>query len=354
MKKRAMRYSGLGLALLLPCLTLPSRALACVVGTGTGASCTESTLNACLPGGAGFTGTVSFNTGSACSITVTTTKTISASTTIDGTNGGHGVTINGGGSIQIFSVNTGVNFTVQNLTIANGNTASYGGGIFNNGGTLTVANSTFAGNSAGGAAGGIFNNAAGGTLTVTNSTFSGNSAGYNGGGIVNNGGTLTVTNSTFSGNSALSGGGIYSGSGTVTVINTIIVNSTSGGNCYGTITNGGHNIEDGTTCGWGSGSGSLSSTNPRLDPAGLANNGGPTQTFALCTATNVPTSGCVVSPAINAGNQTVCAASPVSGKDQRGYYRPGTSATNCSIGAFEANSAATNYPKPPSRPKASR
>jgi hypothetical protein len=301
MKKRAMRYSGLGLALLLPCLTLPSRALACVVGTGTGASCTESTLNACLPGGAGFTGTVSFNTGSACSITVTTTKTISASTTIDGTNGGHGVTISGGNSVGVFSVNTGVNFTVQNLTIANGNNAVYGGGIFNNGGTLTV------------------------------------------------------TNSTFSGNSASNGGSsIYSSSGTVTVTNTVIANSTSGGNCAGTITNGGHNIDDGTSCGWGSGSGSLSSTNPQLDPAGLANNFGSTQTFALCTATNVPTSGCVVSPAINAGNQTVCAASPVSGKDQRGYYRPGTSATNCSIGAFEANSAATNYPKPPSRPKASR
>ena len=36
---------------------------------------------------------------------------------------------------------------------------------------------------------------------MTNSTFSGNSAAY-GGGIYNDGGTLTVTNSTFSGNSA--------------------------------------------------------------------------------------------------------------------------------------------------------
>jgi hypothetical protein len=39
MRKRALRCSGLGLALLVLCLTLPSRALACVVGTGAGTSC---------------------------------------------------------------------------------------------------------------------------------------------------------------------------------------------------------------------------------------------------------------------------------------------------------------------------
>jgi len=68
MRKRALRCSGLGLALLLQCLTLPSSALACVVGTGTGASCTESTLNACLPGGGSFGGTVTFNCGGAATI----------------------------------------------------------------------------------------------------------------------------------------------------------------------------------------------------------------------------------------------------------------------------------------------
>ena len=125
MRKRALRCSGLGLALLLQCLTLPSRALACVVGTGTGASCTESALNACLPGGGSFDGTVTFNCGGAATITVTSTKTISADTTIDG---GSLITISGGNSVGVFSVNTGVKFTVQNLTIANGNSASYGGG----------------------------------------------------------------------------------------------------------------------------------------------------------------------------------------------------------------------------------
>ena len=122
----ALRYSGLGLALLLQCLALPSRALACVVGTGTGASCTESALTACLPGG----GSVTFNCGGAATITVTSTKTISADTTIDG---GSLITISGGNSVGVFSVNTGVKFTVQNLTIANGNSATAGGGGISNG-----------------------------------------------------------------------------------------------------------------------------------------------------------------------------------------------------------------------------
>ena len=116
------------------------------MGTGTSASCTESALDACLPGGAGFNGAVTFNCGGAATITVTSTKTISADTTIDG---GSLITISGGNSVGVFSVNTGVKFTVQNLTIANGNSDGHdGGGIFNDGGTLTVTNSTFSGNSA--------------------------------------------------------------------------------------------------------------------------------------------------------------------------------------------------------------
>jgi hypothetical protein len=263
-------------------------------------------------------------------------------------------------------VNSGVNFTVQNLTIANGNSAGNGGGIYS-GGTLTVTNSTFSGNSTiyggggiysygtltvtnstfssnranrfyyGAAGGGIYND--GGTLTVTNSTFFDNSAnGGGGGGIYNNGGTVTVTSSTFFDNSAVGGGGmfnysVYSG-GTLTVTNTIVANSTSGGNCAGSVTDGGHNIDDGTTCGFtGTGCTSTSgssfcSTNPHFDPAGLANNGGSTQTIALQAG----------SPAINAGNESICAAPPVNNLDQRGYVRPGGGATSCSIGAYEYNS----------------
>ncbi|HEX7408843.1 MAG TPA: choice-of-anchor Q domain-containing protein [Candidatus Binatia bacterium] len=338
MRKRALRCGGLGLALLLHCLTLPSRALACVVGTGSGGSCTEAALTACLPGGLSFDGTVTFNCGGAATITVTSIKTISADTTIDG---GSPITISGGYSVGVFSVNTGVTFTVQNLTIANGSSTSSGGGIYSYG-TLTVTNSTFSSNRAnrfyyGAAGGGIYND--GGTLTVTNSTFFDNSAnGGGGGGIYNNGGTVTVTSSTFFDNSAVGGGGmfnysVYSG-GTLTVTNTIVANSTSGGNCAGSVTDGGDNIDDGTTCGFtGTGCTSTSGssfcgTNPHLDPAGLANNGGPTQTIALQAG----------SPAVNAGDESVCAAPPVNNLDQRGYVRPGDGATSCSIGAYEYNS----------------
>ena len=108
----------------------------------------------------------------------------------------------------------------------------------------------------------------------------------------------------------------------------------------GTITDGGHNIDDGTTCGFAGAScatttgTSFCNTNPLLDPAGLASNGGPTQTIALEA----------MSPAINAGNETVCAAPPVSNLDQRGFVRPGMGATNCSIGAYEFNAAPPTLP----------
>jgi len=144
-----------------------------VVGNGSAASCTDAALDEALAGG----GLATFDCGAGpVTITITSTKTIAADTTIDG---GSAITISGGNSVGVFSVNTGVTFTVQNLTIANGNGLA-GGGIFNGG---------FKGE---------FDIIAGGTLVVTNSTFSGNSAGI-GGGIWNRG-PLTITNSTFSGN----------------------------------------------------------------------------------------------------------------------------------------------------------
>src|SRR5207249_5632190 len=115
----------------------------------------------------------------------------------------------------------------------------------------------------------------------------------------------------------------------------ILADSTSGGNCGGTIADGGHNIDDGTPCGF-TGAGcatttgtSFCTTNPLLDPAGLASNGGPTQTIALGS----------MSPAINHGDETICAAPPVNNLDQRGFVRPGMGATNCSIGAYEFDAA---------------
>jgi len=130
----------------------------------------------------------------------------------------------------------------------------------------------------------------------------------------------------------ISGNGGYgilnnSSTGSVAAItNTIIADNTSA-NCGGpgTIADGGHNLQfPGTTCGT-----TITTADPKLDTAGLQNNGGPTQTIALEAG----------SPAINAGDESVCSAPPVNSLDQRGFVRPGTGAANCSIGAFEFNSS---------------
>jgi len=265
-----------------------------IFNTGT-LAVTNSTLSG---NSAGFGGGI-FNNGGTLTLT---------NSTLSGNSSG------GGGSIY----NTGT-LTVTNSTLS-GNSATSsggGGGIFNTG-TLAVTNSTLSGNSASSGGGGIFNIT--GALTVTNSTFSGNSAtSSSGGGIFNNSGTMTVTNSTLSGNSATSsgGGGIRNYNGTLNYANTIIVNSSSGGECVNNATIGTNinNLVEDSSC-----SASLSG-DPNLDA--LANNGGPTQTFALL----------IGSSAINAGNNTICAASPVNGLDQRGMTRP--QGVYCDIGAFE-------------------
>jgi hypothetical protein len=276
-------------------------------------------------------------------------------------------------------------------------TGNSDGAISNIVGTLTVTNSTFSGNSAGPIEGGGAIHSTSGPLTVTNCTFSGNSTTGDvnseyafGGAIYNAGGPLTVINSTFSGNSANSlniydgdGGAIYNaatidiaGPLTVTVINSTfsgnsangahahggaidiagyipggasitnsILANNPGGNCFGAIVDGGNNLDSGATCGFSSLTVSLSNTDPLLDPAGLANNGGPTQTLALQAG----------SPAINAGDETVCALPPVNNLDQRGHRRPGGGAANCSIGAYEYDSlpTPTNTPTPTPTPIAS-
>jgi hypothetical protein len=352
-----------------------------VVGTGTAASCTDAALDTALAGG----GLVTFNCGGRATIDISG-KTIAADTTVDG---GGAITMSGGS--PAFSIDSGVEFALHNVRIAGGiggifaqdggslivthseftgivGTGPFGQGIMmvgsgtlsvtastftgnttgigltRNGpsqGSATVTNSTFADNDAGNRDGGGIENV-GWTLAVTNSTFSGNSAGA-GGGIENAGGTLSVINCTFSDNNGQVGGGgisniIEDGAGPVTVTNSIFA-ATTGDNCTGPITDGGHNLDDGTSCGFSTAKGSLVNTNPQLDPFGLQNNGGPTNTAALCTGAGVPTGCTAASPAIDAGDQAVCAAAPVNNRDQRGFVRPGSGHTQCSIGAFEADAS---------------
>lgn len=88
-----------------------------------------------------------------------------------------------------------------------------------------------------------------------------------------------MTNCTVSGNSASVGSSVHSGSSWLTLRNTILANPTSGGNCSGSMWNDGNNLDSGSSCGFGSATGSFSNTEARLRP--LGNYGGKTKTFAL-------------------------------------------------------------------------
>jgi|GEM_PF-1703164 len=246
-------------------------------------------------------------------------------------NGGAGIM--NAGTLTINNSTISNNFAVSGAGIWNGgslmvtnsiflrNEATSGGGAIWNAGTLTVTGSIFSDNSAPNG-GGLRTN--GGSANLTNSTFSGNSATSKGGGIFNDqSATGTVTNSTFSGNSAPSGGGGIFNGAAITLRNTVVADSPSGGNCAGAITNGGGNLDSGSTCGWGSTGGSLSNTNPTLGP--LADNGGPTKTHALSLG----------SPAIGKGLSGNCPS-----VDQRGVKRPQSSL--CDMGAYETYSIVVN------------
>ncbi len=286
-------------------------------------------------------GTVNFNpTLTGTTITLASELLINKAMTISGT---VPITISGNNMVRVFNVTAGP-VTFDSLTIANGNTAGNGGGIYvnpavvvtvqdsiftnnhatnggailNEGGTLTVRRTTFMTNSVTNSGGSIDTGGTNGSTTLENSTFSGNSAVW-GGGIAccGTGGTTTIDNSTFSGNSATSGGGGITNNQTMHVRNSIIANSTSGGDCWnsgGTIaTNVGNLIEDGTC------SPSVAS-DPKL--GALANNGGTTLTMA-------PQAN---SPVLSRGSITDCLTT-----DQTGLARPQPiTDTTCDIGAVES------------------
>src|SRR5947209_10911621 len=135
--------------------------------------------------------TILFN----CSGDILLTKTlvidpaITTKLTMDG-NDRH-VTLDGHGAVQVLQVNSGVTFTLEDLTIAKG-VADEGGGLFNNG-TVTISESTFTQNSASSIGGGILNN---GTPTISNSSIAPNSAGTDGGGRINVGDGENINTST--------------------------------------------------------------------------------------------------------------------------------------------------------------
>ncbi len=145
-----------------------------VFAGGTVTNCTNDTqFSSMLAGG----GTVTFNCGTA-TIVLTSAKSISANTTIDG---GGNITLSGDTTYRHFVVNGGATLTLQNITLSSGYANGDGGSIYNNG-----------------------------TLNVTNTTFYDNhtESAYSGGAIVSYG-TLNITNSTFASNTGGNGGAVY-------------------------------------------------------------------------------------------------------------------------------------------------
>ena len=143
---------------------------------------------------------------------------------------------------RVFTINTGLTVTFQNLTIQNGNTTGLldGGGLYincNNSTNITFTNVTITNCRADDDGGGMYISGSAATVTMTNCVISNNEANAtashpDGGGIFNTGATtFTLTRCTITGNTAGStaGGIVNNTSGsTAKFINCTIANNTAG------------------------------------------------------------------------------------------------------------------------------
>ena len=237
---------------------------------------------------------------------------------------------NSGGGID---VRPGSMLYVARSTISD-NTAHSNGGIavYGTSGapvSATFVSSTISGNNATTHHGGVYGSFA--ALTLTNSTVYGNTSPGFGGGIFADHSATTLVNSTVSQNSSDVGSGGVGGkvSGSITLLNSIVAGN-FGGNCY----NGNNSIAvsanhslvySGGTCQITDGiNGNIISAQPALGP--LANNGGPTRTMALDSA----------SPALGAGSVALATfdATPLQ-YDQRGTGFPRTLDGKVDMGAWQ-------------------
>jgi len=280
--------------------------------------------------------------------------------TISGMTISNGFAVSGGG---IFNFSSGIvnmiNCTLSGNTADDGGDTGGSGGAISNSGTMNITNSTLNGNTTNTRGGAIYNDFAG-IMSVTNSTISNNSASL-AGGAIDNFGTLHLSNSTVSFNSggSFGPGGIYKNNNSIANVKSSIIalNTANFGfdqDVSGSFTSQGFNLigkTDGST-------GFIASTdqtgtvasplNPRFDPDGLHNNGGPTQTIALFFD----------SPAIDKATSIALTGGTLS-TDQRGagFSRTfdnltipnATGGDGTDIGAFELQTA-TPTPTPTPTP----
>jgi CSLREA domain-containing protein len=251
----------------------------------------------------------------------------------------NGATVRGG---VLYMSDSATQATIARSTFTNNYAQGVGdflgGGVIQTFGKVRLTASTLTGNTSLGNGGAI--HALGSPVALTNVTISGNSARRSGGGIYGLNFSaeallvLDIDNATITGNTADSdnddngdGGGLYVPTGTVNVRNSIIagnfdtpMNSGAGTvhpDCSGTIAVAQFNLigrNDGCAGVVNGVAGNQVGTvaapiDPKLDPTGLQNNGGPTKTIALLPG----------SPAIDKGKNTATDAvgSPIL-TDQRG------------------------------------
>jgi hypothetical protein len=226
-------FSGVFLTILLLMAT-PVQALITVANTSdSGAGSLRQAIADAASGEEiqfGVTGTITLTGGE---------LTIGKNLTITGPGSGS-LSIDGNNASRVFYINSSsVTVNMSGITVTNGNSANWGGGIENEG-TLNLTDCLISGCSANGAGngygGGLDNYQ--GTVTVTNCTISGNSSTTDGGGLATYGGSITLSECTVSGNSSDNGAGIANSSnagGTIDVIRCTVYNNnaTAGSNNYG-------------------------------------------------------------------------------------------------------------------------
>lgn len=208
--------------------------------------------------------------------------------------------------------------TIRNCTFT-GNNGGFGAAINNKPSSshTYLENCTFKNNTTGIWGGAMSNNGYGGRkVYITNCTFVNNSAG-NGGAIYNAYSGSIVMNSTFSGNSATNGRAIYNDySAGSTMTNSILWD---GGSEIFNTASGGITVSYSVVAGGFTGTGNTDA-DPKFDPAGLQNNGGPVQTIAISRSGS----------AFDTGTET---GAP--GADARGVVRPQYDFID--MGAYESN-----------------
>ncbi len=242
---------------------------------------------------------------------------------------------------------------VRDSAVADNTAEQYGGGISSDlvsSQSLTVLRTTVSGNEAG--YGGGLHTA--GPAAIANSTISGNRttvgihAEFGGAGIFatnTQAGVVQLTNTTVAANEAgLAGqaGGIFANVANVRLANSIVIGNNSGGSVTaaasdcktssfgGSIASEGNNVFGlGTGCG--------------LTGSDRGADGSMAFSAVLRPLTVNPPGGMLthglrrLSPALDGGNDAICAADPIGGIDQRGVSR--SENARCDIGAFEAQRA---------------